>query len=89
MTEIAFSSSFERAYKKKFNANKELEDKFWEKIEKFKYNPFDPTLKTHKLSGELKDLFSFSVQYDVRVIFYFTHDNKAVFTNIGTHDEVY
>jgi mRNA-degrading endonuclease YafQ of YafQ-DinJ toxin-antitoxin module len=55
----------------------------------FILDPFDPTLKTHKLSGKLKDLWSFSVGYDERVLFYFTEDEKAVFVDMGSHDEVY
>lgn len=32
---------------------------------------------------------SFSVDYDERVLFYFTEDGNAVFVDIGSHDEVY
>jgi hypothetical protein len=42
MTEIAFSSSFKRAFKKKVVGNPNLENRFWEKVEAFKNNPFDP-----------------------------------------------
>ncbi|MEQ9236866.1 MAG: plasmid stabilization protein [Coleofasciculus sp. E2-BRE-01] len=58
-------------------------------MEQFTVDPFEPSLKTHKLSGKLKDLCSFSVDYDERVLFYFTEDGKAVFVDIGSHDEVY
>jgi mRNA-degrading endonuclease YafQ of YafQ-DinJ toxin-antitoxin module len=62
---------------------------FWHKLEQFTAAPFDPSLKTHKLSGKLKELWSFSVDYDERILFYFTEDEKAVFVDIGSHDEVY
>lgn len=52
-------------------------------------DPFALSLKTHKLSGKLKDLWSFSLDYDERILFYFTEDQKAVFLDIGSHDEVY
>jgi len=71
MIEIAFSSSFKRAFKKKIAGKKERENNFWRKIELFKDDPFDPQLKTHKLSGKLKDLWSFTLEYDLRVIFAF------------------
>jgi mRNA-degrading endonuclease YafQ of YafQ-DinJ toxin-antitoxin module len=29
------------------------------------------------------------VGYDERVLFYFTEDEKAVFVDMGSHDEVY
>jgi len=87
--EIAFSQSFKRAFKKKIKNNAYLEKLFWEKVEKFVSNPFNGELKTHKLSGNLKDLWSFRVDYDIRVIFFFEGNNRAVFIDIGSHDEVY
>ena len=89
MLSVAFSSSFKRALKKKIKNNKELENKFWEKVETFINNPFEKNLRTHKLSGKLKDLWSFTVDYDFRVIFYFEENDKCVFIDIGTHQEVY
>lgn len=42
-------------------------------------------------SGKLKDLWSFSIENDLRVVYFFTKDKpkRAVFVDIGTHDEVY
>jgi addiction module RelE/StbE family toxin len=88
--DIAFSSSFKRAFKKRIKNKKEIEELFWESIALFIQDPFHPLLKTHKLSGNLKNLWSFSVTYDVRVIFFFEDNNKkAIFIDIGSHDEVY
>ncbi|MGH9873179.1 MAG: type II toxin-antitoxin system RelE/ParE family toxin [Pyrinomonadaceae bacterium] len=55
----------------------------------FKHNPYDPRLKTHKLSGEMQDWWSFSIEYDVRVLFAFVEPTLALFVDIGTHEEVY
>lgn len=87
--EVSFSSAFQRAFKKRLQGNTDLEEKFWQKLELFTAYPYDPTLKTHKLSGKLKEFWSFSVDYDERVLFYFTEDGKAVFVDIGSHDQVY
>jgi len=89
MTEIAFSSSFKRAFKKRVAGNANSEARFWERVEAFKSDPFDPKLRTHKLSGKLKELWGFSIEYDLRVIFYFVDTERAVFVDIGTHTEVY
>ncbi len=89
MTEIGFSSAFRRAFKKKIKGHIELEAKFWQKVDIFIKDPFDRTLRTHKLSGKLQDLWSFSIGYDLRVVFYFAEENKVVFVDIGNHDEVY
>jgi mRNA-degrading endonuclease YafQ of YafQ-DinJ toxin-antitoxin module len=87
--ELSFSSSFKRVFKKRIKGNPDLESRFWQKLEQFTTDPFDPSLKTHKLSGRLKEYWSFSVDYDGRVLFYFTDDEKAVFVDFGSHDEVY
>ena len=87
--EIGFSSSFRRAYKKRIEPFKQIDDLFWEKMEVFANNPYDSTLKTHKLSGDLEGLWSFSVNYEIRVIFKFIEKNKVLLIDIGTHEEVY
>jgi mRNA-degrading endonuclease YafQ of YafQ-DinJ toxin-antitoxin module len=87
--EVSFSTPFKRAFKKRIKGSGDLEARFWQKLKQFTLDPFDPSLKTHKLSGKLKEYWSFSVDYDVRVLFYFTKDEKAVFVDIGSHDEVY
>ena len=89
MIKVSFSSSFRRVFKKRIKSNTKLESRFWAKLEVFTNNPFDPSPRTHKLSGKLKDLWSFSVEYDQRVVFYFTDEENVVFTDIGNHDEVY
>lgn len=89
MTEIVLSSRFRKAFKRKIRGNKILEKRFRDRAEIFQTHPFDPGLKTHQLSGELQGLWSFSIDYDVRVVFSFIEGNRALFVDIGTHDEVY
>ena len=88
--EVSFSDSFKKVFIKRVNSP-ELESEFWKRLEIFIENPFDSRLKTHKLSGKLRNLWSFTIEYDLRLVFYFTKDKpkKAVFIDIGTHDEVY
>ncbi len=88
--EVAFSTTFKKAFRKKAK-EPDIEIRFWEKLEIFIEDPFDSRLKTHKLSGKLKGLWSFMVEHDLRVVFYFTNDKpkKAVLVDLGTHDEVY
>jgi len=88
--EVSFSDSFKKVFQKRIKST-EIEEEFWIRLELFINDPFDAKLKTHKLSGKLKDLWSFSIEYDLRIVFFFTKDKpkKAVFVDIGTHDEVY
>ena len=89
MTEIVLSSGFRKAFKRKVRGNKILETRFRNRVAIFQSDPFDSRLKAHKLSGTLGDLWSFSVDYDVRVIFSFVETNRVLFIDIGTHEEVY
>ena len=88
--EVSFSDSFKKAFQKRIKST-EIENEFWNRLEIFINDPFEAKLKTHKLSGKLKDLWSFSIEYDLRVVFYFTNDKpkRAVFVDIGSHNEVY
>ncbi len=89
MIEIAFENSFKRSYRRKIAGNQEREKRFKHKLGTFQQNPFEISLRTHKLSGRLSELWSFSIEYNLRVIFYFADKTKAVFVDIGTHDEIY
>ena len=89
MIEITFYPAFIRDFKKKTKYNPLLVTNFRDKIEIFKQNPFDQRLKTHKLSGDLKEFYSFSIDYHYRVIFSFYDQNKVIFEYFGSHDDVY
>ena len=62
--EVSFSSTFKKAFRKRIK-DSSLEDVFWKQLATFIDEPFDAQLKTHKLSGKLKNLWSFSVEYDI------------------------
>ena len=89
MIKIAYSPAFARAYKKQIKNQSELQELFNERVDLFIQDPYHPQLRTHKLKGILKYFYSFSLDYDLRVIFYFASDNEVIFENIGKHDEVY
>ena len=89
MIKIAYSPAFARAYKKQIKNQSELQELFNERVDLFIQDPYHPQLRTHKLKGILKDFYSFSLDYDLRVIFYFASENEVIFENIGNHDEVY
>lgn len=89
MIEVSFSSSFKRAFKRNIAGKRDKLEKFWKAVDIFRNDPFLTSLKTHKLSGKLKHVLSFSVEYDLRIIFYFSDSDRATFIDIGTHDDVY
>ncbi len=81
--QIEYSTGFVREFKKLSPSIKKQTLRA-EKI--FKEDQFSPKLKTHKLSGKLKDLWAFSANYQDRIIFEFVDEVKVVFYKIGRHD---
>ena len=90
MTKIIWDEGFKRSYRRKVKANKRLKKKFWIAMEIFEKNPFASQIRTHKLSGKLKGLWAFSVDYNCRIIFKFVEGkSKILLIDIGGHNEVY
>ncbi|OGK21464.1 hypothetical protein A3C23_05015 [Candidatus Roizmanbacteria bacterium RIFCSPHIGHO2_02_FULL_37_13b] len=80
--EIYYSSEFKKSVKKYSDLKKII----IQRINIFKNNPFDSRLKTHKLTGKLKDCWSFSINFQLRILFEFISDTKVGFIDIGSHD---
>lgn len=80
---IIYTSKFEREYKKLPKFLKYLAE---EKEKIFRKNPFDKKLNAHKLHGKLKDFWSFSINYDWRIIFEISKNKKVFyFHSVGNH----
>ena len=79
---IFYSSSFKKSVKKHLSDR----DKIEKIINKFIKNPFDPSLKTHKLSGKLSSYWSFSVDYHIRILFEFIDEQTVGLIDLGTHE---
>ena len=89
MLTIKFTTNFKKSYTKIIRKKPEAGFDILEKLLLFTINPFNPKLDTHKLKGKYSELWSFTVQYDLRIIFGFESDNSVILVDIGTHDEVY
>jgi addiction module RelE/StbE family toxin len=89
MITINFSSHFKSSLKKLARRQPEIMVDVVERILLFSNTINHPTLKLHKLSGDLKDHWSFSIQYDVRIIFRYTNDGNILFVDIGSHNQLY
>ena len=64
----------------------EMQEEAVEKIELFKSRNNHQILKVHKLKGNLRGFFSFSVNYRMRVVFKCNSKNEASLLAIGDHD---
>ena len=57
-----------------------------DKIRLLKNKTSHHTLRIHKLHGPLSNYHSFSVNYQIRIIFKFEPGKEIVLFNIGNHD---
>ena len=87
---IIYSPKFAKEYKKLPGRIKSLAE---QKEKYFRANPFDPRLKTHKLSGKLKDFWAFLIDQKYRIIFsaeggsaFGGEFNLIYFHSAGDHD---
>ncbi|HLL61324.1 MAG TPA: hypothetical protein VK338_06415 [Candidatus Nitrosocosmicus sp.] len=62
---INYSLYFTKSFKK---LPVHVVKKFYLKEDLFKSNPFHPSLKTHKLTNDLKEFWAFSISYHYRVM---------------------
>lgn len=64
----------------------EVQEEAIEKIELLKDRRNHKILKVHKLKGNLREIFSFSVNYRIRIIFSFIGGDEVALLTIGDHD---
>jgi len=63
-----------------------LQEEVSEKITLFKDKNNHKSLKVHKLHGGLRDRYSFSVNYKIRIVFRYLSKNEVVLLGVGDHD---
>ncbi len=94
MRTLVLASSFKRAFKSLIRQKPEMEEKIAARLELLVNDPFDPSLKTHKLKGKLSGAWACTVEYDCRIVFNFkkysdSDIEEILLIDIGSHDEVY
>jgi mRNA interferase YafQ len=64
------SNAFIRNAKKIIKKQPELAANIQATLELLGLDPFEPSLRTHKLKGDLKDSYACSAGYDLRICWY-------------------
>lgn len=82
--EVSYTPSFVRQYK---SLPATLKEEIKEKILLFCRQTAHQALKVHKLNGKLKEQYSFSVNYKIRIVFWYTKTKPktAILLAIGDH----
>jgi len=79
---VFYSSSFKKSVKRYLSQRNKIE----KSMLLFMSNPFDASLKTHKLTGKLSPYWSFSIDHHLRVLFEFIDEETVGFIDLGTHE---
>lgn len=88
MMKIFTTPRFEKRLQIFINSRPDLSGVAQKRMKEIANNPFSAQLKTHKLSGNLKDCFASKINYGYRIVFIINGD-ELCFIDIGSHDEVY
>ncbi|PSB02306.1 type II toxin-antitoxin system RelE/ParE family toxin [Merismopedia glauca] len=82
-----------RAFKRMVRKNPQLRPLIEQALRQLAEDPFQSGLRTHKLKGDLANIWSCSIDYNYRILFEFVRgsdeEDAVLLLNIGTHDEVY
>ena len=69
--------------------DRKLAERIEKQIAVFDENPKHPSLRTHKLTGSMDNIWSISITKSIRMVYILVKENQALFVKIGTHDQVY
>lgn len=82
MLQITFTDRFQKHYK---NLTANEKKQFKTKLSLFAENPMHPSLRAKRIQGT-DSLFEFSVNMDIRVIWFYEGENLVALVDIGHHD---
>lgn len=87
---ILFDAAFEKQWLKYLKKLSDREkEQLKERLSIFKEDAFDKRLKTHRLKGNLKEYYAFSISYSDRIVFRLLGDEEVLFIQVGSHDVCY
>ncbi len=90
MYSLVWSSSFTRSAKKFVRNHPDLRAKFAAVLRDLEHDPFQPHLKYHHLSGNIKGIQAVSITYSYRItLTIVVSATEIILLDVGSHDEVY
>ena len=91
---LAWTPKSIRAFKRLVRKNPPLRPLIEKTLKQLTKDPFHHSLRSHKLKGDLSDIWACSIDYHYRILFEFVQNPEEsgegiLLLNMGTHDEVY
>ena len=90
MAEIILTASFKKKAMGFLKSHPSLKNKYKKTLLLLQANPSHPSLRLHKLKGNLSDLHSVSLNMKYRILLDFIiKDDQVILIDIGDHDGMY
>ncbi|HEY9822358.1 MAG TPA: type II toxin-antitoxin system mRNA interferase toxin, RelE/StbE family [Candidatus Sericytochromatia bacterium] len=94
MTQLVWTPTFSRAFKRLVRQNPQLRPQIERILHQLAEDPLYPSLRTHKLKGDLAGRWSCSIDYSNRLVFKFvenpdSNEEEILLLTLGSHDDVY
>ena len=90
MIKIQYSESYSKKVIKFFKKHKDVYPQYKKTIELLQNNPYHPSLRLHKLQGNMNTFSSISINMKYRIVVDFIIvDDVIILIDIGSHDDVY
>jgi mRNA-degrading endonuclease YafQ of YafQ-DinJ toxin-antitoxin module len=90
VVKLIYTEKYIKRATKFVKKHSELIGQYEKTLKLLELNSYHPSLRLHKLSGRLSELYSVSINITYRISINFIVDNdKIIPISIGTHDEVY
>lgn len=83
---LTYSNHFRRKLKKILKQKPSLKSKIVKRLEILQKDYKHPTLKTHKLKGEIASEYAISIELNIRILFVIL-DSEYYLIDIINHDE--
>jgi proteic killer suppression protein len=90
VAKIIYTETYNSRARKFLKKHPELKGQYEKSLKLLELNPQHPSLRLHKLTGKLTDLYSVSINITYRItIDFIIKDDKIIPITIGTHEEAY
>ncbi len=90
MIKIEISDSYNKKVIKFFKKHKDIYPQYKKTIEILQNNPQHPSLRLHKLQGNMNQFSSVSINMKYRIVIDFIIiDEMIILVDIGSHSDVY
>ncbi|KUJ75904.1 plasmid stabilization protein [Thiomicrospira sp. XS5] len=87
---IIRTDAYFKKLKKFIKRHPDVLERYIKTIEVLAVDPYHPSLRLHKLQGDLNEYYSVSINMKYRIVIDFIlKDDKIIPIDIGSHDQVY